>query len=114
MLDAHQVIALAGVGDLGRYVCEELHASPDFDVIVLTRAVSHHPLISTKKKRSVSLQLAVIHLVYLLKSSAYSTAMVQEQANQHLHNRLHNRFRSIGARIHKSNHIDLFHRRLQC
>ena len=49
MGNARQVIALAGVGDLGRYVCEELHASPDFDAIVLTRAVSHLPLISTKR-----------------------------------------------------------------
>ena len=52
MGDARQVIALAGVGDLGRYVCEELHASPDFEVIVLTRAVSHLPLISAPKKKA--------------------------------------------------------------
>lgn len=43
------MIALAGVGDLGRYVCEELQASPHFNVIVLTRAVSHLPLMSAKK-----------------------------------------------------------------
>ena len=35
-----QVVAVAGVGHLGRYVCEELLASPDFDVVVLTREVS--------------------------------------------------------------------------
>lgn len=37
---SRQVIALAGVGNLGRYVCEELSASPEFEVIVLTRGVS--------------------------------------------------------------------------
>ena len=34
-----EVIALAGVGDLGRYVCEELLASPYFSVVILTRSV---------------------------------------------------------------------------
>ncbi|KAL9130664.1 MAG: hypothetical protein Q9217_001191 [Psora testacea] len=36
-----QVIAVAGVGDLGRYICEELLASPVFDVVVLTRSDDH-------------------------------------------------------------------------
>ena len=40
MLQNIQVVAVAGVGHLGRYVCEELLASPDFDVVVLTREVS--------------------------------------------------------------------------
>lgn len=40
MANDRQVIAVAGVGHLGRYVCEELHASPNFDVVVLTRQVS--------------------------------------------------------------------------
>ena len=35
-----QVVAVAGVGHLGRYVCEELLACPDFDVVVLARGVS--------------------------------------------------------------------------
>jgi len=42
-----QVIALAGAGDLGRYVCEELLASDQFHVVVLTRGVrapAHHGL----------------------------------------------------------------------
>ena len=34
-----QVIAIAGAGDLGRYICEELLASPDFSVVILTRSV---------------------------------------------------------------------------
>ena len=34
-----QVIAVAGVGDLGKYICEELQASEDFDVIALSRKV---------------------------------------------------------------------------
>lgn len=34
-----QVIALAGVGDVGRYVCEELIADDRFDVVVLSRNV---------------------------------------------------------------------------
>lgn len=33
------IIALAGVGDLGRYVCEELLASSQFEVVVLSRGV---------------------------------------------------------------------------
>ena len=37
MPDSRQTIVLAGVGDLGRYVCEELLASPHFDVVVLSR-----------------------------------------------------------------------------
>ncbi|KAL9006068.1 MAG: hypothetical protein Q9188_001195 [Gyalolechia gomerana] len=40
MADDRQVIAVAGVGHLGRYVCEELLASPNFDVVVLTRQES--------------------------------------------------------------------------
>ncbi|KAL9130411.1 MAG: hypothetical protein Q9175_007030 [Cornicularia normoerica] len=35
----HQIVALAGVGDLGKYICEELLASPLFDVVVLSRRV---------------------------------------------------------------------------
>ncbi|KAL8878504.1 MAG: hypothetical protein Q9192_008438 [Flavoplaca navasiana] len=37
MASERQVIAVAGVGHLGRYICEELLAAPDFDVIVLSR-----------------------------------------------------------------------------
>lgn len=37
MSDSRQTIALAGAGDLGRYVYEELLASPLFDVVVLSR-----------------------------------------------------------------------------
>ena len=33
-------IAVAGVGHLGRYLCEELLASPHFKIAVLTRQVS--------------------------------------------------------------------------
>jgi len=42
MVKARQTIALAGVGDLGRYVCEELLESSQFDIVVLTREVSEH------------------------------------------------------------------------
>ena len=34
-----QVIALAGVGNLGRYICEELIKDKSFDVVVLSRHV---------------------------------------------------------------------------
>ncbi|KAL9022862.1 MAG: hypothetical protein Q9180_008528, partial [Flavoplaca navasiana] len=37
MVGDRQIIAVAGVGHLGRYICEELLAAPDFDVIVLSR-----------------------------------------------------------------------------
>ncbi|KAI4100216.1 MAG: hypothetical protein L6R37_005621 [Teloschistes peruensis] len=37
MSHSKPVIALAGVGNLGRYICEELLASPNFDVVVLSR-----------------------------------------------------------------------------
>lgn len=40
MVKDRQTIALAGVGDLGRYVCEELLESSEFDIVVLTREVS--------------------------------------------------------------------------
>jgi len=40
MVQARQTIALAGVGDLGRYVCEGLIESSEFDIVVLTREVS--------------------------------------------------------------------------
>ncbi|KAL8849529.1 MAG: hypothetical protein Q9221_005463 [Calogaya cf. arnoldii] len=40
MASNRQVIAVAGVGQLGRYVCEELLASPDFEVVVLARESS--------------------------------------------------------------------------
>ena len=35
-----KVIAIAGAGDLGRYVCEALLESPSFAPIILTRGVS--------------------------------------------------------------------------
>ena len=34
-----QVVAIAGVGNLGKYACEELLADDRFDVVVLTRSV---------------------------------------------------------------------------
>lgn len=40
MVYDRQVIAVAGAGHLAKYVCDELLASPDFDVVVLTRQVS--------------------------------------------------------------------------
>ncbi|KAI4222735.1 MAG: hypothetical protein L6R36_005939 [Xanthoria steineri] len=40
MADDRQVIAVAGAGHLGRYVCEELLASPDFRPVVLTRSTT--------------------------------------------------------------------------
>ena len=40
MPNTREVIAVAGVGDLGKYICEELVASDQFDVIVLSRGVS--------------------------------------------------------------------------
>jgi len=46
MVKARQTIALAGVGDLGRYVCEELLESSQFDIVVLTREVSEHLILS--------------------------------------------------------------------
>lgn len=40
MPNTREIIAVAGVGDLGKYICEELVASDKFDVIVLSRGVS--------------------------------------------------------------------------
>ena len=34
-----QVIAVAGVGDVGRYLCEELLTNNRFDVVVISRSV---------------------------------------------------------------------------
>ena len=43
MATDREVIVVAGVGELGRYICEELHASSGFEVVVLTRGVrSNH------------------------------------------------------------------------
>ena len=39
-LDTRKVIAIAGAGDLGRYVCEEFLKSSSFVPIVLSRGVS--------------------------------------------------------------------------
>lgn len=43
MATDREVIVVAGVGELGRYICEELQASSGFEVVVLTRGVrSNH------------------------------------------------------------------------
>ncbi|KAK3172577.1 hypothetical protein OEA41_005901 [Lepraria neglecta] len=44
-----QTIAVAGVGDLGKYICEELLTSSDFSVIVLSRVV-HASLLAACQK----------------------------------------------------------------
>ncbi|KAL9031262.1 MAG: hypothetical protein Q9196_000700 [Gyalolechia fulgens] len=46
-----QVIAIAGAGDLGRYICEEILASPDFSVVILTRSVKHPPQIPLRNDK---------------------------------------------------------------
>lgn len=38
---AMNTIAIAGVGNLGRYLCEEILQSSSFNLIVLSRKVSH-------------------------------------------------------------------------
>ena len=38
--ESKEIIAVAGVGNLGKYICEELLASQDFAPIILTRNVS--------------------------------------------------------------------------
>ncbi|KAL8993177.1 MAG: hypothetical protein Q9169_006549 [Polycauliona sp. 2 TL-2023] len=48
MATARQVVAVAGVGHLGRYVCEELLASPNFDVVVLARPDSNRDWLEIK------------------------------------------------------------------
>ena len=40
MAAERQVIALAGVGDFGKYVCEELLADDRFEVVVISRGVN--------------------------------------------------------------------------
>lgn len=54
MPNTGQVIAVAGVGDLGKYICEELLASDKFTVIVLSRGVSrpnlHGDLVIPRRK----------------------------------------------------------------
>lgn len=39
MTGLRQVIALAGVGNLGKYLCEELLSDDRYDVVVLSRKV---------------------------------------------------------------------------
>ena len=48
MATTRQVIALAGVGDLGRYISEELLLSSHFDVVILTRGVCVPQLVVTR------------------------------------------------------------------
>ena len=61
MTPSGQVIALAAVGCMGKYVCEELLADDRFDVVVISRGVrslhllSHHDnTLSSKKKSSIT------------------------------------------------------------
>ncbi|KAI4086738.1 MAG: hypothetical protein LQ344_007307 [Seirophora lacunosa] len=68
-----QVIALAGVGHLGRYVCEELIASPDFDVIVLTRQRSQNDWLSSKAVRTFTTDYTVPSILTLLNDTAATT-----------------------------------------
>ena len=37
MPKTRKIIAIAGFGDLGKYIAEKLLASPEFDVIVFSR-----------------------------------------------------------------------------
>jgi tRNA A37 threonylcarbamoyladenosine dehydratase len=39
MAKLRQVIAVAGVGDLGKYACEELIRDERYDLVVLSRKV---------------------------------------------------------------------------
>jgi saccharopine dehydrogenase-like NADP-dependent oxidoreductase len=43
MSDKQQTIALAGVGNVGKYIYEELAADDRFDVVVISRQVSEQP-----------------------------------------------------------------------
>lgn len=47
MQNEKQVIALAGVGAVGKYFCEELLASDRFDIVVLSRSVRSIPTSSS-------------------------------------------------------------------
>ncbi len=40
MSNKRQTIALAGVGNLGRYICEELISDDRFDVVAISRQVN--------------------------------------------------------------------------
>ncbi|KAL8957777.1 MAG: hypothetical protein Q9193_005037 [Seirophora villosa] len=68
-----QVIALAGVGHLGRYVCEELIASPDFDVIVLTRQRSQNDWFGSKAVRTFTTDYTVPSILTVLNDTAATT-----------------------------------------
>ena len=35
----NKVVAVAGVGNLGKYICEEVQAAGEFEVVVLSRKV---------------------------------------------------------------------------
>lgn len=56
-----QVIAIAGVGGLGQYICEELSADDRFTVIVLTRQVSAILHIPSRAIQRSSLQLYLLN-----------------------------------------------------
>lgn len=108
MVDGRQVVAVAGVGDLGRYVCEELLASPDFHVIVLTRQVS----ISTVTS-SVASHISTDHMRRQASCSSlrleYQSRLAEKQRCSSLSNGLYRLFAPLHPEQHFRNNADLIH-----
>lgn len=94
-----EVVAVAGVGDLGRYVCEELLASPSFDVVVLTRQVSISIITSSLISR-------IYNATFTLKPATQTFAVVHqsrlagEQRCPSLPNRLYRPFDPLNSEQH--------------
>ncbi|KAL8785247.1 MAG: hypothetical protein Q9195_008720 [Heterodermia aff. obscurata] len=73
MTSDREVIVVAGVGELGRYVCEELQASPEFDLVVLTRGHAIKPWLESKGVRSITTDYTTASLLSILNSTHATT-----------------------------------------
>ncbi|KAL2049948.1 hypothetical protein ABVK25_009815 [Lepraria finkii] len=68
-----QTIALAGVGDLGKYTCEELLASPRFSVIVLSRGKQKEKWFTERQIRVYTTDYTVPSLLSILETTSTTT-----------------------------------------
>ncbi|KAL8786520.1 MAG: hypothetical protein Q9213_002747 [Squamulea squamosa] len=73
MADNRQVIAVAGVGHLGRYICEELLASPDFKVIILARPSTNHCWASQKGIQTFPTEYTTSSILSILNTTNATT-----------------------------------------
>ncbi|KAL8753742.1 MAG: hypothetical protein Q9199_004840 [Rusavskia elegans] len=73
MADHRQVVAVAGVAHLGRYICEELLASPDFEVVVLARPSSNRDWLEEKGIQAFSTDYTTPSVLSILNTTNATT-----------------------------------------